>query len=815
MPSRASGRPPPSVLKRVHRGQIKASTLKAEVELDKMRPDRNYGLGVAKVMVIDYEDFVVTLRTLTGVSETHDRVPIPLTVPGAGKRHFFGAMPEVGDYCVVGWAPQETASPEGGSKIPVILSWVVPGPWMGREWVTGADFEIDEYDFDSSTDQEFVKGVHDRTRFKLRHMQPGNIVASSSQGADLVLDEGVTLANRRGNEFRLRDQDQAAVLRALQSFQALAGARTYAGMVQRDALFLNPMMVSDGYEWDGPLQSFQSHPLDEIELPVDSTAPKDFLTPARILRKKSKGTSDEGYVGRSVIPMGENIDPYVFLRHGGYITDAGFVVDGSWEADAAYGGKPIFRVAAQSSENGAILPNAPTLTEHRIEVAHTSDGRLPVTEQTDLFDAERLPETDPTTGSPVDFPPNWPFMEFVMGSVVGNDAFTQQGRQQYGLPLVAEIFDGEQGNPRLTAAKLVTEDAPLTPTPLKYQLASLFRMTPPIPGGGTPTFWGVNKAGQLRASIGGDPKENSVEAYLKGGMKLGMAGRLDLILGSQLSLGSLSKEGVKIQAGSGAVVIEGSGPITGSEATTSRMTGTENGEGDLPAVDIKSRTNTRMQAEKKIKIKSNDLHAEASNTIVNGLQNLDLKGGESIQVSTKCYQSNINGRSQESWSGPKNNLPTNGPLHSRDYSPTIPTQVAEKITFNSGHREEKFVAGDHTTEIVVGDLTHSLLAGTWKASAVTSSMKMDAQGIKGDATAGTVKLAAAAGAASMSGLTGVTVKSMAGTAKMQSTQQINLAAPIVGPDQGAIICEGSLEPFTNKPFSTWGLGAKKHLIVAG
>jgi len=811
--AKRGGLPPFSALRQVNRGQIRQSTLKAEMDLSQMGPDRNYGLGVAKVMVIDYEDFMVTLRTLTGVAETHDRVPIPLTVPGAGKRHFFGAMPEVGDYCIVGWMPQETASPHGGTKVPVILAWAVPGPWMGREWVTGADFEVDEYDLDSPTDQEFVKGVHDRTRFKLRHIQPGNIVASSSQGSDMVLDEGVTLANRRGNEFRLRDQDQAAVLRACQSFQALSGARTYAGMVQRDATFLNPMMVSDGYEWDGPIQSMQGKPLDETQLPVDSTAPKDFLTPARILRKKSKGTSDEGYLGRSVIPMGENIDPYVFLRHGGFITDAGFVVDNRWESDVTYGGKPIFRVAAQRSDNAAKLPDAPTLTEHRIEVAHTSDGRLPVSEQTDLFDAERLPTTDPETGSSVDLPPNWPFMEFVMGSVVGNDAFTQQGRQQYGLPLVAEIFDGDQGNPRLTAAKLVTENAPLTPTPLKYQLASLFRLSPPT--GGPPTFWGVNKAGQLKAAIGGDPKENSVEAYLRGGLKLGVAGEFNLSFNGHVGLETKGKESLDLRAESGPVVIYGGGPIKSSETTVSRMTGTDGGEGDLPAVDIQSRTNTRIRAEKKILVKGNNVELNGSSVKLQGHQDVEINGVKKVSVTTESFQSNVSGKSQETWSGPKTNMPTNGPLHERTYTPTLPDTVCEKVTYNQGDREEKFVIGNHKTTILAGDLEHRIALGEWKASAMTSSLKMDGEGIEQKAQVGNMTLSATTGSVEMKGFTGVTVTSLAGAVKLRSTQQIVLSAPVTGPDQGPIICAGTLEPFTNLPFSTWGLGAKNHIVTTG
>ena len=92
-----SGRRPVSATEAIHRGALRVSAEKARKKLERMSPDLNWGLGVARVVNIDYEEYFVTLKTVMGASQTHERVPVPMTFPGAGARHFFGAMPEVGD----------------------------------------------------------------------------------------------------------------------------------------------------------------------------------------------------------------------------------------------------------------------------------------------------------------------------------------------------------------------------------------------------------------------------------------------------------------------------------------------------------------------------------------------------------------------------------------------------------------------------------------------------------------------------------------------------------------------------------------------
>jgi len=801
-----SGRPGNSSLTQ---GMIDTSSLMAQQELRKASPDNNYGLGIAKVTNLDYEGYLVTLRVLSGASGEYERVPVPLTFPGVGNRHFFGAMPQIGDICVVGWMTQNSASakvPEG-TKMPVILAWVPPGIGLGRDWVTSADTTSDEYEA-SPGDRSYREGSYTRVRHKLRHIQPGNVVASSAQGSDLVLDESVTLANRRGNEFRLRDQDQAAVLRALQSFQALAGARVYAGMVQRDAAILPTTMVSDGRLWDDGLQAALGQPLSDHALPLDPDSPGGHLTPAGNVHK----SKEEGGLTRSVLASSPYLDPYQFLRYGGYINEFGNVTDSLYQSDAVYGGKPIYRVVSQSNKNATLDPAAKTLTEYRVEVTHTSDGKLPVTEQTDMFDAERVPENDPRSGSSA-MPLTAPYIEWVLGSVVGNDPFSIAGRQKYGLPLVAKVFEGNVPNPRLEPAKITFPGSGAIPTPLLEQAATLFRLAPPL-GDLPETFVSFNKQGQLRASIGGDPKGNAVEAFLNGGLKLGIAGKFSLLLDGHTELGTTGASSLALTAEEGSVRIYGGGPLKTMEATMEALTGTGRGGGDVPSVDIEAKTNARIKAGGLVSLLGNEVTLSAAAVHVTGNEELSLDGVKRASISSESLQIQVNGKCQESYGGPKYLLPTNFPMHERTYAPTMPGFVCEKVLYVMGDREEEFLLGNHTTSVKVGNLTYQTLLGTWKAAAVGSSLSLGPTGIAATALVGTVSLTASAGTATMTGTAAASLIATGGVATVRGSAGVYLGGPIFGTDMGPILCAGTREPFTGLPFGTWGLGAAGHIVGA-
>lgn len=787
-------------------GSIKAqmgiSSAAEYARIQSMNPDNDYGLGMAKVINIDYVEMYVTLRTLSGVAQQYDRVPVPLTFPGAGNRHFFGAIPCIGDYCVVGWTSQRVSSAGGGTKTPVILAWLVPGVWTGSGWMTTADFERDEFDQSIPKNQQLAEGAHNFVRHKLRHMQPGNIVASSAQGSDLVLDEGVILANRRGNEFRLRDQDQAAVTRALQRFDALAGTRVYSGMVQRDAHLLATSMISDGLLWDDTPQAIAGEPVEELF--VDFANPKGYLKPARMFRKKLLDDTSEGFLGRSLIGSDPYLDPYSFLRNGLFIDETGAVVD-SAISDAVYGGKPIYRVASNSRDNATTQPDTQTFTEYRLEINHTSDGRLPVTEQTDMFDADRLPQSDPEVGS-LQQPSNTPFIEWVLGSVVGNDVYTPEGRRAYGLPLQATIFDGNMPNARIEPA-IVDPDSSFA-TPISEHLATLFKLRPVNYMGGRDTFWGVNKKGQFKASLGGPPLENSAEISLAGGLKLAMGGRFDMIMDGHIGLVSRSEGSLDLRAEVGPVTIYGGGTVRGAN-----ISGTGGGQGDLPAVDIQGKTNVWVGAKKQLKLQGREILANASYINLTGQDGVAINGVNQVSVGTENFQVSVSGKCSESFAGPKSMLPTSGPLHERTYTPNVPGLVCEKVVYTWGDREEQFKLGNHTTEMLVGNMLYSTKAGSWKAQSVSNSLELSPSGMKADIAVGNVSINAVAGSATISGLTGVTIQAAGGAVIVKGGTNVNLSAPVVGSEMGPIITGGSRDPLTNLPFSTFGMGSPNHLVT--
>lgn len=765
---------------------------------------------MAKVVNVDYEEGQVSLRTIIGASGTYQRVSVPTTFPGAGMRHFFGAMPEIGDQCIVGWTPQESSEKGGGTKTPVILAWISPGTSFGRDWATVSDFSQHEFDMSSPRSKSLTSGAYSMTRIKMRHLHPGNILASSSQGSDIMLDEGVLIANRRGNEIRIRDQDQAIVMRSLQQFHAMAGARVYAGMVQRDATFLPKTMISDGKVWDDTNQSVNGQPFtDSSQDLADSTsAPRGFLSPAAAMAR-SRGPDG---MSRPTLVGSSNIDPYSFLARGSFINESGFAVDDKHASSGYYGGKSIYRVASSGKSNTVTNADLPTFTEYRIEINHTSDGRLPVTEQTDMFDADRLPQSNPGSDPKLP-PPNVPFIEWSMGSVIGNDAFSPEGRKKYGMPLVARIFEGDVQVPRLDAANIGTS-ANSGSTPVGEHMASLFRMTPPVSNTeSTGTFWGVNKSGQLKASIGGNPNDFSAEVAMAGSMKIGLGGGMRFISDGHIEWVTRNKSSLDLRATSGSVRIYGGGPVKSNSAPGERNNGTDNGEGDIPAVEIIAKTNTLIKADRLVAIKAGTATVSATTVNITANGELTLDGAAKTSISTDAFQMHVNGKAQESYGGPKYGLITNMPLHERTYTPSQ-SGVCERVTYTLGDREEIFTIGNHKTSIKIGNMTYETDQGEWVARASTSKISMDSGGITATASAGDTVVHASSGQAQMIGFSGALVSAPGGTATVSGSAGVYLGGPITGTDAGPIVCAGSIEPFTGLPFSTWGVGAKNHIVGA-
>lgn len=759
-------------------------------------------LATAVVTFVDYETLRVSVRSVTG--EEFTKLPFTMTFPGAGARRFFGALPEVGDMCIVGFM-----ATSGIQKTPVILGYYAGGTAAGYDWWPTQPFGTDEFPFTNKA-RELFAGIVDRQRHKLRHMRPGEVVASSTQGSDLVLNEGVLLANRRGNEIRLRDQDQAFLVRAVAEFHALAGARVYAGTVQRDARLLPSAVVSDGMVYDGTrLLDAEGRPI-----PVTSS------TTRNVVAQSPSGTYMPHPVFSAGVPMGTS-DPSSVLRNGLIIDEAGFVDRTPAVARATYGGKQLFRVAMAGGlpgvANSAVDSELPTLAEYRVEVAHTTDGTLPVTEQTDGFDADRLPQTDPrqsalpaTTRSP-----NAAFVEQVLGTVVGNDPYSVKGSAQYGLPLRPVVFDGAQANPSMTSA---------IGTPLGDHAATMFRVTPPYPLDPTlqQTWWSVTKDGRVRASVAGPVGTNSAEVAFQNGVRMAVgvsAGSrsLDVDAAGLVRLHSqrgsdADNVGVEVSSDAGAVRIFAGGNET-SSGPIQRFAPTGGGEGSAPGLTLEAKQNVLIKAGKSVTISAVELNIRDNGRLkLNANDAVDISSTGKVGTTAKVVATTSTGKTTDTFSGPTDSLPTNGALRETTFAGTPLTGfvggIADQYTMVYGDRFESFALGNDSTFIATGNITKATATGAYTASGTGNTAVLGPGGAAVTAAVGAASLTAAAGAATITGSASAAIVSVGPTVVRGLPVTLSATGGKVGP----IVSGADLDPLTGLPLITFLMGSPTHLL---
>lgn len=756
---------------------------------------RQFALGIARVYSLDYKEFTVGLKIIKGGNQEYQRIPVGMSFPGAGARHFFGAMPEVGDYCVVGHMAQDSA---GGTTIPVIVSWIPAGTWVGYDWMITQSFAPEEYSMDPK-DSSFVDGAFQRTRHKLRHMTPGTILASSSQGSDLVLDEGVILTNRRNTSLQLRDQDQAIILRGLQQFQSYAGMRSYAGMVQRDAIRIPTSLFSDGKNWapSSLINREENRPFNDDELLGFTTPyPSGYLTPHEIYRRlKEDGTFADYPQSGLDIPL--NLDPFYLLERGLYIDSNGYALDSRYVNDAVYGGKSIYRIGT-NGENGAL--GGQSFTEYRVEITHTSDGILPVSEQTDGFDAERLPRTSQTASDPQS--DKRPYIESVIGTVVGNDPYSLKGREEYGLPLVVDVFnEANELEPKVQSALGL---------PIQKQAATLFRMNPPV-NVGESTFWSLSKEGKFKAFIGGNDNERTVDIGIRGGMKVFASGEIDIKSGKGINLDlksdNSSNYALNLASSDSAIRIYAGGKSTTNDlANLTAPIGA--GITDSPNLTLEGKENVLIKGSRKVSVNAANYQSDTTAYTVNALSNVSISGGDRVGISSKTFDLISNGKSNFSFHGPLNLLPTNGAFRTTTFAGITVGTVDESL-YVAGDREETFLLGNHKTSVLIGNLTYETEAGVWSARATGNTISVDSlSGVTVNATVGNISMNSTVGGVLVSGQTNVLIRST-GPTVVSGVGGITLGGP---GKIGGIVSSSDLDPLTGLPLITFGMGSPGHLL---
>jgi hypothetical protein len=519
----------------------------------------------------------------------------------------------------------------------------------------------------------------------------------------------------------------------------------------------------------------------------------------------------------SGVSVQDNIDPYSFLSRGLFIGNDGYVLNPAGNVpDAEYGGKPIYRVSVDPNPENTALPSngligeelseSDTLTEYRIELDHTWDGTLPVSEQTEGFDADRLPADSVQDTSVA---AQGPFLQWVLGSVVGNDPYTVQGRLLYGLPLAPKIFDGTRIDPRLDSG---------IGSPIGEHAASLFQIIPPVedPSRVPPAFISATKDGRFKAFISGPQNQDSLEMALNGGMRLDANGPVVINapnLVFNLRNGDPTDNfALTVGTETGAVLIRGNAPTT--RGSFSARIGTDAlQESTLPAVAIESPNgNVHVTAARIAKLSgANAVQITDTNEVLISSKQSTNVLTDKFLVQCNTVDKSVLGRETNLYCGPKNFLPTNAPLRETKFTATPLTGHAggttDEYRMIFGDRVEQIDFGDHTTTVFVGNITWRTGVGTFTAQAGVNQITVDtSSGVRVLVPTGTL-LVQTTLATTVQALASLTLKSNGFTKLSGSVTTLGGNGKV-----GAIVSGADIDPLTNLPLSFFGMGSQGHRL---
>lgn len=747
----------------------------------------NYlGLCIAEVFEVNFEEYSVSLR-MRNAGESVRNEPTTMTFPSIGNRHFMGAMPEIGDFCVCGWTM------EGGYKKPVILSWIGAGMAFGKDWLTSQPFEADEYDFDNPK-SEFFRGAYNRIRHKLRSIGSGDILFSSSSGSDIILDEGVLITNRRGNEIHIRDSDQSIITQSVNLYNVQSGVRVSSGLIQRNAFALPTQMFSDGGNWVSYdlLYDFTNafpKPIPEIdETPyfVGGQKVKDetgVLTPHDVFKKRD----DTGKNIYSLFP--NSLNPYRFLSKMGVITSEGYRINPFESKPEVYGGKYTQRPTGMELTE---------FTEYRIEVSHTSDQTLPVSDQTDGLDIDGFDTT------------KRPFIEMVMGTVIGNDP---TDLDLYGKPVMAKVHPtpmlvdaSEEKNQNNHLAYLMRLDPPsqsndVKPAPYFFGIAKDGRVHLNITGvseGGRGFAADVNIENGLRLKLGSNNEGKSLVIENEGGFQIEGTGSKEDNIGL-----NFSSEGSAIKIRAGGSIADPSSAL--------KLLDADNEEPRL-SVLIEGTDSMKFEAQNSMffSLSGRAIFSELSVFTALPKESFNIKT-EKYDLLAKTKNQTIQGQEITSYSGPKDAKASNLPLRETNFTNTQlnPSSKVDDYFIAAG-KQRKIIRGKGSFlhRVNVGDIENVVtVSGKIKHKVALSQYTLTGF----DWTAKIAKkVSFTAGATMKLTATGKVTVSSAGAVEIKGTS-VTLRA--LGGQRGGIICSGTINPLTGSPFRNSGiLGSPTHRL---
>jgi hypothetical protein len=383
---------------------------------------------------------------------------------------------------------------------------------------------------------------------------------------------------------------------------------------------------------------------------------------------------------------------------------------------------------------------AEAFTEHRMEMAHTTDASMDVLEEIDGF--------SPQNGRRIKY------IEQVFGTLVGNDLYSGMGQRQYGRVLRPKLFDsfGQVSGGKFSLEEV--ERGPLAPDTEVNTMAGayLFRVQPPIGGDGDQPFAiAVSKQGKFFANIPG----SKVEKYTTGDAR-NISAEINCDGAVKARIGASKPDNVSLHLTlEGGVVADFGSSVSGQA--------------------IKIRYHSSYAAEYTGVPDSNDVAYSASyggtkeeycasNTVENvaGAKATTVNGGYGIFTDALAINAH---------SGFSGNYGSLNMLISGKSQYQYAMAVLETIV--SGGRASTVLAGAVVQNVLAGAVTYNTLAGAtlFNNPAGAYTVNVGAGGIVLNAAAGAIGITAGAGA--------VSITAGAGAVSITAGLAVTITSPVM------------------------------------
>ena len=431
-------------------------------------PFANLRVGI--ITRVDELNLKADVKVITGHEQRYE---LDLVQPMAGPRSFLGGIPEVGAMVIIGYRRRNKQLYEA-----VILGYLPVGNKSGLRFDPFAAVPPSEID---AGDQTLVDQLYGPTiRYKRITGRSGDIIGMSADGAEFQLSRDVRFINRGGDLIELRDVDRTLVTQALHRVDSDSAAYLFSGAIRRGAMNL-------------PLEIFETDTKGVITNVVRGQDTRYF---------GRDDLSNAGVVGSTFIDPTTNkvLDRINNEREFPSLTFSN--------------GRQVFYASANAATNFEDPLSGGSLrafTERRLEIRHDTDLEQEVLEEIDGFGVDR-PRA---------------YIEYVLGTLVGNDPFSTLGQRQYGKVLKPRIFEtfDQRGAGTFSLEECLRPPSTTVDEAMTMAAAYLFKISPPRAASRNPFVVSVSKQGKLFANIPASSNENysskniSAELNLEGGLK--------------------------------------------------------------------------------------------------------------------------------------------------------------------------------------------------------------------------------------------------------------------------------------------------------